>query len=136
MEGDNMKEQTYFVFVMFGSDVHITNKHLVGMENGTLPATPCATTFTISTRAPGTSWGNSIIMRVSEAKLIFPYRRHLECGSGIRPGWVLNSSVEEQDIERYLAPRINLLYPSFYNSCSLRGTVFKISTCQDVWPYR
>jgi hypothetical protein len=86
-----MKEQTYFVTV--GFYVHVFDVHPVGMESGTFPDTPSAT---ISTSAPGNSWGNAISMRVSEAKPIFPYRGHLECGSGIRPGWALNFSVEEQ----------------------------------------
>jgi hypothetical protein len=50
-----MKEQTYFVFVMFSSYVHVSDKHLAGMENGTLPTTPATTIFTLSTSAPCTS---------------------------------------------------------------------------------
>jgi hypothetical protein len=77
-----MKAQTYFVrFVR--SSVHVLDIHPFGNESGTLPVTSSTTVCTCSTSAPGTSWGNSIIIQMSEAKPISPYRTHLQCGLGL-----------------------------------------------------
>jgi hypothetical protein len=72
------KYENTSTYVTRGS-VHVFDMHLVGIESVTLADAPVATTLsTMPASAPGTSYANSRLMRVSKA--IFPYRGHVGCG--------------------------------------------------------